>query len=389
MRNISSISNCYGCGICATVCPKNIIVIEFNEEGFYEPQINDIEKCIKCGLCLDVCAYSHKDLSLKSLVKSSYAGWSNEPAVRAKSSSGGVGFEIGRSLINKGYKVCGVRYNTEKERAEHYIANTIEELIYSAGSKYIQSYTLDGFKAINKNEKYLVTGTPCQIDSFRRMIQKYHIEDNFVLMDFYCHGVPSMLLWKKYVKDVEKRIGKITYASWRNKFTGWHDSWAISLDNKELEKTNSYCELIKVRKGCFNSKKSEGDLFYAFFLGNMCLGRACYNKCKYKYDKSSADIRIGDMWGNTYKNNYKGVTAAISFTDKGDEILTNSNCRLIEYPFEIVAEGQMKNNPKLPKIRSIIISQLKSERSIKSIYREYRFRCLPIRIVNRLKKMFK
>ena len=79
---------------------------------------------------------------------------------------------MGRTLIGEGYKVCGVRYNAERNRAEHYVATTIEELIPSIGSKYIQSYTVDGFKAINRNEKYLVTGTPCQIDSFRRYLQK-------------------------------------------------------------------------------------------------------------------------------------------------------------------------------------------------------------------------
>lgn len=67
--------------------------------------------------------------------------------------------------MNQGYKVCGVRYDAERNRAEHYIATTVEELIPSSGSKYIQSYTVDGFKAINRKEKYLVTGTPCQIDS--------------------------------------------------------------------------------------------------------------------------------------------------------------------------------------------------------------------------------
>ena len=104
----------------------------------------------------------------------------------------------------------------------------------SIGSKYIQSYTEEAFKRIKRKEqKYLITGTPCQIDSFRRYIQRFHCEDNFVLLDFFCHGVPSMLLWKKYTEWAEKKVGKITYASWRNKWTGWHDSWAMGIDGKE------------------------------------------------------------------------------------------------------------------------------------------------------------
>ena len=54
---------------------------------------------------------------------------------------------------------------------------------------------------------------------------------------------------------------------------------------------------IKGEKSYYNKKRSEGDLFYKFFLGNMCLGRACYKDCKFKYLNSAADIRIGDLWG--------------------------------------------------------------------------------------------
>ena len=174
--NISNIKNCYGCGVCAKVCSKEIIKIVLNDEGFYEPRITDGAKCTDCGLCKDVCSYSYNDLSLAASFVKSYAAWSNEPAVRRKCSSGGVGFELGRTLINNGYKVCGVKYNPDSNRAEHYIATTVEELIPSIGSKYIQSYTVDGFKAINRKEKYLVTGTPCQIDSFRRYIRKFRLE---------------------------------------------------------------------------------------------------------------------------------------------------------------------------------------------------------------------
>lgn len=252
MRNIGEIKNCYGCGVCATVCGKKIIDIHLNKDGFYEPYIMNENACTNCGLCIDVCSYAHNDLASQNLSTRSYAAWSNDHSVRRKCSSGGVGFEVGRSLLLQGYKVCGVRYDAERARAEHYIAATIEELIPSIGSKYIQSFTVDGFKAVNRKEKYLVTGTPCQIDSFRRYIRKFKVEDNFVLMDFFCHGVPSMLLWKKYIKEVQKQTGDITYVSWRNKITGWHDSWAMAIDGEEKgESVNwheSYNLLIREKK---------------------------------------------------------------------------------------------------------------------------------------------
>ena len=386
-NNISKVHDCYGCGVCATACSRKIINLILDSDGFYVPHISDVSKCTNCGICTEVCAYLHDNLSLQNPEIHPYAAWSKDHLVRRKCSSGGVGFEIGKYLLGQGYKVCGVRYDAEKNRAEHYIATSVEELIPSAGSKYIQSYTVDGFKAINRRAKYLVTGTPCQIDSFRRYIQKFRCEDNFVLLDFFCHGVPSMSIWKKYTEWAEKRVGKITYASWRNKKTGWHDSWVMGIDGERHgEKTNwhdSYDILIRERKSCIESRMSQGDMFYALFLGNLCLGKQCYTHCKYKYDKSSADIRIGDMWGDTYKDNEDGVSCAIALTNLGKTVLTNLNCEIIPYSFETVAAGQLKKSLVFPRyIRKLLILGAKRKWILINIL------ALASRAVNRFKLYF-
>jgi len=366
-NSISSIKNCYGCGVCSASCPKKIISIKLNRDGFYEPVIENTEACIECGICLDVCAFDHKELSIRSKPLKSWAAWSNDERVRRKCSSGGIGFEIGKQLIEKGYKAVGCRYDIKEQRAEHYIATTVEEFVQSIGSKYIQSYTEDAFKQIDrKGEKYLVTGTPCQVDSFRRMIQKYHCEDNFVLMDFFCHCVPSMWAWKAYINMLEPKIGTVTYASWRNKFEyGWHDNWLMAVDGERTSKpvdwSDSYNLLIREKKTFIQSRLSQGDLFYKLFLGDICLGPQCQKQCKYKYDKSSADIRIGDFWGNTYKENDKGVSALISFTEKGSQIIEClQDVTLVEHAFETVAEGQMKMNAQAKEMHNIIIFLLRN-----------------------------
>ena len=335
LKNISGIADCYGCGVCAVSCPIKIIIISLNKDGFYSPSIIEKNRCIACGACVDACSYIHNELSATNPVLNSYAAWSKDDTVRYKCSSGGVGFELGRVLLQEGYKVCGVRYNVDKEIAEHYISETEIELEQSIGSKYIQSYTVDGFRAINKKEKYLVTGTPCQIDSFRRYIQRFKVEENFLLLDFFCHGVPSMLMWRKYLDNVKKKFGKFSHVSWRNKITGWHDSWAMHFSNG----SNNY-----------NMRYSEGDFFYLLFLSNSCLGKACYDKCKFKYNSSAADIRIGDLWGKEFSSNDAGVSAAIAFTIKGDEALNKCNCVLQNVPFDIAAEGQMKTAAKRNKL---------------------------------------
>lgn len=366
--NISDIHDCYGCGVCSKPCPVHIVGLKLNANGFYEPYITDPDKCIHCGLCRDVCAYikDERAVERKSIV--SYAAWSNDAKRRRIASSGGVGLELALYLLEQGYKTVGVRYNAEKGRAEHFIASTPEEIIVTTGSKYIQSYPVDAWSGIDRKGKYLVTGTPCQIDSFRNYMKKMRLpEENFILLDFFCHGVPSMLAWKKYTADVEKKLGgKITYASWRNKWDyGWHDSWIMGIntsnEGKPVDWHDSYNLLIREKKTFIQSRFSQGDKFFRLFLGDQCLGRQCYEHCKYKYDHSSADIRICDLWGKTYQDNEDGVSGAVAFTEKGAEILRETNCHLIEHPFSVVAEGQMKTCPKMLPLRDSILTSLADE----------------------------
>lgn len=382
--NISSIRDCFGCGVCALACGKNIIDIRLNKEGFYEPFVHHVEECTHCGLCVDVCSYLHDDLSLKNPRITSYGAWSKDAQVRLKCSSGGMAFELGKAAISQGYQVCGVRYNPEKNRAEHYIASNITELIPSIGSKYLQSYTVDGFQAIRREQKYLVTGTPCQIDSFRRYIQKFHGEEHFILLDFFCHGVPSKWLWDKYVAMHERQIGKLIYASWRNKLdNGWHDSYAIGLEgtNKHSDAAawhGDYDQDIRERRTYVSSRMSQQDLFYKLFLSDLCLGKACYDKCRFKYDHSSADIRIGDAWGSHYQADEKGVTATIAFTEKGHELLKMCPCVLEPLPLEVVAEGQTtecpQRKPVSRKVMEVLMQDSSTMEELALILRRYYFK---------------
>lgn len=378
MDNILNIHDCYGCGVCAKACGKKIINIKLNAKGFYEPYIRDEKKCIKCGLCLDVCAFYHGTISVNNLVKKSYAGWSNDRVVRKKCSSGGIAFEVAKYLLTKGYQICAVKYNAVETRAEHYIASSLLDLEQSAGSKYLQSFTFEAFNKIDNKKKYLLTGTPCQIDSFRRYIKKFRCEDNFVLLDFFCHGVPSMLVWYNYLELVENKIGRISSASWRDKITGWHDSWAMALKGENDR--------------VYNSRLSDGDLFYKMFLKNTCLGKACYDNCKYKMMQSAADIRVGDLWGKKYSSNQEGVSGILAFTDKGVEVLKKMKIlklsTLIEEDYDIVVEGQMRRPAKRSLFWQSINNDLALGKSLESIDRRYfyfiKYYSLMRRVINKI-----
>lgn len=398
-KNISILRNCYGCGVCVAVCPTKIISLKENPEGFYTPVIDNQDNCINCGLCLKVCAFNHKEVCKDDTTTEYYAGWSNHDNTRLLCSSGGIGFEVGKALLGKGYKACGVRYDAQQKRALHYIASDVSEFRWSIGSKYIPSQTSPAFSEINRKDRYLVTGAPCQIDSFRRYIRHFKAEDNFILLDFFCHGTPSLLLWDKYLSEVEPLTGPVSFVSWRNKVAGWHDSWNMMVDGSKLEHTTtnikpvdwheSYALQILGKKHLYFSQLSKGDLFFRFFLENVCLNRCCY-RCKYKMNHSAADIRIGDLWGTTYATDTKGTSAVLALTNRGKKLLDGLSgaCTFIPSDAATVMEGQMPHSPAFPWVRKPILRAFRTKTPLKSIaskwLRAYSLSTIPRRAVRKL-----
>ena len=45
---------CCGCTACYSICPKQAITMEKDDEGYLYPQIDD-SKCVRCYQCLKVC----------------------------------------------------------------------------------------------------------------------------------------------------------------------------------------------------------------------------------------------------------------------------------------------------------------------------------------------
>lgn len=45
MKNISELSHCYGCSLCAVICPQQIITLCQDKEGFYQPVIEKNDEC--------------------------------------------------------------------------------------------------------------------------------------------------------------------------------------------------------------------------------------------------------------------------------------------------------------------------------------------------------
>lgn len=372
MNKLTELSYCYGCSVCASACPKGCITMHTDTEGFYRPKVNE-EACVNCSLCTAVCAfYAQKVAQNRNFKIQNYAVWSKNSYIRNRCTSGGVSFEIGRYLIQKGFKAIVCKYNPETKHAEHYMAKTEFELEQSIGSKYIQSNAFPGFSQIKKGNKYFITGTPCQIDSIRRWTHKCGMEQNVILLDFFCHGVPSDLMWQQYLREIETEIGEFSEIAWRNKETGWHDSWVMKVGDR------------------YSSWFSRGDLFYQMFLGNRCLGRQCYHDCKYKYNRSAADIRIGDLWGRKYAKDENGVNGVICFTQEGANLLAEMKdiLHIVPSSIEIVTEAQMKQCAHKPISHMYVMKSLKEKRPLAEIHAKASRIEILERVPNKIKYYF-
>ena len=355
-NNISKFSECYGCGVCVRACPVHIIKFKENSSGFYSPFITNQQKCINCGICLDICAFNHKDLGLTITdAPKFYAAWNNDEKIRHSSTTAGIGYGLAEVGLEEEYKICGVAYNSFKGNAEHIIINKKVDLYRIQGTKYIPSNPVLAFDKINLKDKYIIFGLPCQIDSLRRYVKRFKKEDNVLLIDLLCYGVPSLLLWNKTLLEFQKKYKKFKFLKFRSKeLGGWHSSACLEIS------TGNIVQYIP-------SKES---FFYKLFFSNSCLNKCCYKECKYKHCKSSADIRIGDFWGKKFSQDKKGVNLILSFTPMGQKFINKleTNCHIEQVTSEEALQGQMKHNAPWSPARKMVLWGLQHKINMQVLY---------------------
>lgn len=328
--NVGKFNECFGCSVCSLSCPQNIIEIK-KCDGFLRPVISNVDQCIQCGICLKTCSFNSRDnLTFSTDEVSLYSAQSKDSNVLRTTTSGGTAYELFKHAALSGYEVMCVQFDNEGNRPVYFIASSIDDLEKSKGSKYMQADFSSVKDDIDWKKKYFVIGTPCAIASFRRLIKLKRKEGNFILLDFFCHGMPSFKLWNSYLKMRGLEPTDIRNVVFRPKDFGWHQSYRVKL----------YANDTKII-----SPPPKEDVFFKFFLGDRCLQKSCYDDCMFKQLKSCADIRIGDLWGHKYRDNESGVSGVVVLTSKGDHMIRHcTGIELKEEKPETILKGQMKKN---------------------------------------------
>ncbi len=263
-----------------------------------------------------------------------YYGFSkDEDQVRSKSSSGGLFYELSKSILDEGGVVFGARYNKENHTVEHSSTDEvpIQELMKS---KYLESKIGNTFEQIGKCLKdgryVLFCGTPCQAAGLNMLREKkYHdYKDHLFIIDFLCEGVPSYKIFKEYIALEEKKSGKkIDSVDFRSKYYGW----------------NNHCMKINFTDKSSNVRPVFADSYMHTFIMDLALNRpSCYD-CAFRTDKKS-DITVGDFWKisnvNVSMKDNKGVSAIFVNSNNGKALIEQAKERLFiqELPSENVKD---------------------------------------------------
>lgn len=306
---LSLVETCTGCFACANVCPKDAITLPINEEGFYYPQI-DANQCINCGLCDKICPQinQHKTYTMQK----AYYGWCIDDNIRKQSSSGGMFAMLATTILKNGGVVFGASFNYENTlRLECHSTEEVP-LKELQRSKYVQSYIgyayRDVKKLLNEGRKVLFAGTPCQNAALSSYLNKDY--NNLLLVDFICHGVPSMDLLQKHIDYLG--IKNVTEINFRPKNRGWVDDFEIKYQKKQGKQS-----LIR-------RIPWEFDEYFCCFQSYKNTRRSCRN-CLYCNGKRCSDITLADFWGvQKFKPELwdkRGISLVLSNTEQGSKFV--------------------------------------------------------------------
>lgn len=318
--NVADNKNCSGCHACVSICPKKCIDMISDEEGFLYPLVNH-DKCIKCGLCIKHCPIATPNESTKTIDDiQAFGAYNKDESVRNNSSSGGIFTALAETIIENEGVVFGAAFNDDFS-VSHKEAFTKDELVKFRGSKYVQSEIGDSYKKaknyLEQGKIVLFSGTPCQIGGLYSYLGKKY--DNLITQDIICHGVPSPMVWKKYIKQREEEAKQQTRSVlFKDKKTGW----------------KTYSITLKFNNGKQYTQKATSDLMMKAFIGNLCLRPSCYG-CSFKELIRQSDITLADYWGinkiSPQMDDDKGLSLVIVNSNKGKNILQRIESKIVKF----------------------------------------------------------
>ncbi len=331
MIELINSEQCVLCKACSNACPTEAIQFDIPVCGGLYPSINR-DKCLACGKCVKACPIN-KERAFNSL-KTTFAVRTKDLLNLEAASSGGVFFELAKSILDKGGFVCGAVFSDDFS-VEHILSNNLDDIKNMRGSKYVESNIGTCYKQIkvllDNGAILLFSGTPCQVAGLRSYLGRDY--EKLYLMDFICHGIPHERVWLDYLQLKESEVGaKVSSVAFRSKKLGW----------------NPYSIEINFKNGVEYLRPATKDPYNVGFLRNAYLKESCYS-CLFKGLNVGSDLTVGDYWGAKQflgeKVDNKGLSICICNTSKGVSLINSlRNCIDIE---EVDFSVATEKNPHL------------------------------------------
>ena len=237
-----------------------------------------------------------------------YAGRLKDKSALMSSSSGGAFTALSDAFLKSGDAVVAAVYNYENHTVEFQMILDEKQRERAKGSKYMQSKPGDIYQEAyywlmdNPKKELLFVGMGCQSDGFRKFSEIKGIRDRVYIVDIICHGSPSPKLWREYAESIQKKDGRITYLTFKDKRNGWKSPTAY----------------VKVN----GSERPLKDYVRVFY--NQCALRPSCYECPYATTERKTDMTIGDFWHieETIPDFYdpNGNSLFLIHTDRGEEL---------------------------------------------------------------------
>ncbi len=217
---------CSGCGVCAGICPADVLDMRFNERGQYQPVRTG--KCMDCGLCSAACPFVDGNANEDALGNTLYGGVPNiehavetgyfldafvghvaDPTHRWQGASGGMASWFLKALLLESavdHVICVVPNPDPEKLFTFEIISDPDDILRSAKSAYYPVELSQVLRTVSMNNgRYAIVGLPCFITAVRKaairsaaLRKRIHV----------CIGLTcGQLMTKGFSESVTRRMG--------------------------------------------------------------------------------------------------------------------------------------------------------------------------------------
>ena len=251
------------------------------------------------------------------------------------------------------------------------------------GSKYVQSCIGNTYKQaenfLREGRLVLFSGTPCQIEGLLAYLKKPY--ENLITQDLICHGVPSPMVWQKYIEYRRFKANQVKpkKISFRNKKDGWRRYSVSFLFENDAEYQTTAAQ----------------DPMMQIFLKNLCLRPSCYD-CHFKTQVRRSDITLADFWGieriSPQMDDDKGTSLVVLQSKKGEELFKKIAHLLVltetDVNVALSYNSAMIKSASIPSNRKVFFADI-LEKSFSSCHKKYCKKTLRARIKSLASKCIK